>query len=241
MTSLKDKIEKLIIEGKQVLATKFEEDISPSPSSSKYGLIPFHNEPIIQYYVNDSIFNKWFKKVEITLKDTNYSNEIIKPMRFETNLGVTKRQLSNLEAIYELLSEGIYNINPCAWEYLTDKIISLYNDEHYPEAVFEAFKYIEDQVRKLSKLNNLYGTDLMRKAFALKDENRGKVAGALTNQSLPTSEQQSQADLYAGALGFIKNPKSHNILEVHKEKATELLYFANYLLRIIDGDYSPRL
>ena len=41
-------------------------------------------------------------------------------------------------------------------------------------------------------------------------------------------------ELYAGAIGFIKNPKSHKMLTLSEEKCIELLHLANYLLRILE-------
>ena len=240
MNNLCDKIKKLIDEGEQVLATKFQKNIAPTPAPDIWSIAQRrYEEPITVDYVDDNLFNKWFKKVQIILQDSSYTSSIIEPHRFETNYDVTSRQLANLKAIQEILVDCEPNTeSEHKWEFLTDSTISLYNNGHYPQAVLEAFVYIEDQVRKNSKLNELYGTDLMRKAFASK---KGEQVGILTNAELPVSEQQAQSDLFSGAIGFIKNPKSHNLVSVHKEKATELLYFANYLLRIINGDYSQRL
>lgn len=117
---------------------------------------------------------------------------------------------------------------------LPQNIKDLFSDEHYSQAVFEAFKYVEVKVKEKSNFTTLYGTDLMRKAFALEDKNKNQLSGPLNNKNLPKAEQQSQSDLFSGAIGFIKNPKSHNIIDVNKDKATELLYFANYLLRILE-------
>ena len=65
----------------------------------------------------------------------------------------------------------------------------------------------------------------MRKAF-------GKM-GTLKNNNLPDGEQVAQMELFSGAIGFIKNPKSHNMVNISKEKTIELLHMANYLLRIL--------
>lgn len=240
MNTLCNKIKRLIDEGEQVLATQFEQNIAPTPPPDIWSIAQRrYEEPITEIYVNDIFFNKWFKKVQIILQDSNYASSIIEPHRFETNYDITRRQLAHLNAIYEILIDCEPSTeSEHKWEFLTDSTISLYKNGHYSQAVLEAFVYIEDQVRKNSKLNELYGTDLMRKAFSVK---KAEQAGILTNTELPISEQQAQSDLFSGAIGFIKNPKSHNLLSVHKEKATELLYFANYLLRIINGDYSQRL
>lgn len=120
------------------------------------------------------------------------------------------------------------------WEYIPDRVKKLYDDKHYQQAVLDAFKYIETQVRDKGNYSETeLGVKLMRRAF---DEKNGNLA----NADLPEAEKQAQAHLFAGAIGFIRNPISHHDCDVKLNKATELLYFANYLLRILDGDYSER-
>ena len=75
-------------------------------------------------------------------------------------------------------------------------------------------------------MTDLYGMDLMRKAFSKKD-------GPLKNNNIPEGEQVAQMELYSGAIGFIKNPKSHNIVDISEEKTIELLHLGNYLLRVL--------
>jgi len=111
-------------------------------------------------------------------------------------------------------------------QYLSIDTKKLYQDSHYSQAVFEAFKSVEILVRDVSGLGKLYGVDLMRKAF---DKNNGP----LCNKRLSSDEQENAPHLFAGAMGFIRNPKGHNAMETSKDKALELLYFANYLLRVV--------
>jgi uncharacterized protein (TIGR02391 family) len=86
------------------------------------------------------------------------------------------------------------------------------------------------------------GATLMRKAFNLKD-------GPLTDLARVKGEQQGMTDLFAGAMGFLKNPTSHRVGTFDKpEEAIALVLFASYLLhtvdsikrrRIEDGDAAP--
>lgn len=147
--------------------------------------------------------------------------------------------ISALRYLQKLIDVSVNN-DDLVCNYIPFRIKRLYFECNFQECVFEAFKLVEVQAKHKSGLNDLYGVDLMRKAFASKDTNKGRVAGILTNLDLPLGEQQAQSDLFAGAIGFIKNPKSHNVMDVNKNRARELLYFANYLLRILNNDYSER-
>lgn len=98
----------------------------------------------------------------------------------------------------------------------------------YGSAVFEAFKQVEIAVRKAGNYEATdYGTDLMRKAFHIDN-------GNLTDQNQPRAEKQACSDLFAGAIGYCKNPASHREVEITAEEAVELITLASYLLRIVD-------
>lgn len=225
----------LITEGNDVLATAYDQDDAIYVTNGN-GLVQTISKmpPVIYRYVEDSAFNKWYEKVTLILTKYGYESSIVKPSILYKNYDIAKIQMDKLKSIYELLILETSNQDKNQWNYLTDNIISLFNDQHYSEAVFEAFKYIEDQVRKKSLLEDKYGTDLMRKAFHCEN-------GNLTNKNLSVAERQSQIELFSGAIGFIKNPKSHRVIEISSDKACELLYFANYLLRIVNGEYSKIL
>ncbi|MDD3237922.1 MAG: TIGR02391 family protein [Candidatus Gastranaerophilales bacterium] len=229
---IKEKLKKLISEGEAVLKSAYQKDVGITVKANEWlHQKETHNE-IIQTFVDETLFNTWYEKVRLFLDRNNYAASFCEFIRFSTNYDVTKAQLCNLNAIYETI-EDIISVNDENWGYLPDNVKSLFKDTHYSEAVFEAFKYVEVKVRDKSNLINLNGVALMRKAF-------NKDSGGLINTTLPEAERQAQSDLFAGAIGFIRNPKAHNRITIKQEKAVELLYFANYLLRILDGDYSKR-
>lgn len=100
--------------------------------------------------------------------------------------------------------------------------------EEYDTAVFRAFKAVEVQVRKLSKLpSDLVGTNLMRKAFDAK-------SGALTDAKAPKGEREALAHLFAGAIGCYKNPHSHRDVDLTFNEAFEMLLVASHLLQVLD-------
>jgi len=98
------------------------------------------------------------------------------------------------------------------------------------EAVFAAFKAVEEAVRKAGGFGPTdIGVELMRKAF-------DPAKGRLTDTTKPTAEREALAHLFAGAIGSYKNPHSHRTVSItdHKE-AQEMVILASHLLRIIDG------
>lgn len=177
-------------------------------------------------------YEKWMTKTNVFLNKYNINNCKVQINGQMSPSDIMISKLAKITALYEsfLLDDDCL----ASLRLLPQNIKDLFSDEHYSQAVFEAFKYVEVKVKEKSNFTTLYGTDLMRKAFALEDKNKNQLSGPLNNKNLPKAEQQSQSDLFSGAIGFIKNPKSHNIIDVNKDKATELLYFANYLLRILE-------
>ncbi|HKX05625.1 MAG TPA: TIGR02391 family protein [Methylomirabilota bacterium] len=97
----------------------------------------------------------------------------------------------------------------------------------FEQAVFQAYKEVEVRVRKKAGLpDDVVGVFLMRTAFH-------PETGALTDNALVAAERQARSDLFAGAIGSFKNPPSHREFPVSADAATELIYLANYLLRIV--------
>jgi hypothetical protein len=73
------------------------------------------------------------------------------------------------------------------------------------------------------------GVKLMREAF---NPNSGK----LTNMTLPMSERDRVADLFAGAIGTFKNPLSHpKVGNTKPIPVMEELLLASRLLRFVKG------
>lgn len=99
----------------------------------------------------------------------------------------------------------------------------------FDTAVFESSKAVEVRVRKLSALPNRWiGRDLMRQAFKPND-------GPLCDTDAVKGEQESMADLFAGAIGIFKNPTSHRdeVIE-NANEAAEAMMTASHLMRVLD-------
>ena len=106
---------------------------------------------------------------------------------------------------------------------------SLFLRGDYDTAVFQAFKEVEIAVRKAGHYNDTdIGVALMRKAFNVDD-------GNLTDPNQQSGEKESLTHLFAGAIGYCKNPPSHRNVDVKAEEATEMIIFASYLLRLVDS------
>jgi uncharacterized protein (TIGR02391 family) len=97
-------------------------------------------------------------------------------------------------------------------------------------AVFLAMKAVEVAVRDASKLPATeVGTSLARRAFHAD-------TGVLTDQRQPFAEREALAHLFAGAIGYYKNPQSHRDVEIDNPlEALEIILLANHLLKIVDS------
>jgi Protein of unknown function (Hypoth_ymh) len=83
-------------------------------------------------------------------------------------------------------------------------------------------------VRTLGKYTNAdFGVPLMRKAFG--------PSGALTDANSVESEKEALAHLFAGAIGYFKNPPRHRNLDIDDARmAASRILFANELLALLD-------
>ena len=116
---------------------------------------------------------------------------------------------------------------------------SLFRDGHYAQAIFEAFKRVENEVKGVSGLNNEYGRDLMAKAF---NEQELRIRIQL-NPMVTTSDRDEQAGfklIFMGAIQGIRNRKAHdNIVQNDPYRTLEYLGLASLLLKRVDERRNP--
>ncbi|WP_206045707.1 TIGR02391 family protein [Nocardia mangyaensis] len=116
---------------------------------------------------------------------------------------------------------------------LPNKVRTLFDDGHFEQAVFEAFKFIEIEVKRISGLNGKTGYALMMDAF---NENNAKVKlNALVSES-ELDEQRGFRSMFAGAAAGIRNPRGHEIdIGDTPDEALDYLAFSSLLLRRLDA------
>lgn len=122
----------------------------------------------------------------------------------------------------------IFNIHP-----EIDKVSKqLFDDKHYPQAIFEAFKRVNNLVKEKSGRNDLDGKGLMLTSFSV--NNPILQMNGLSSQS-DKDEQEGFMHLYAGAIMGIRNPKGHEtIIQKNKDRTLKYLSFASLLCERLD-------
>lgn len=121
----------------------------------------------------------------------------------------------------------------CHKQILRAKTEKLFRDGHYARAVEEAYKYIDNLVkRRVRKLcNATSGASLMRTALSPK-----KPILMLNDNSteIDIDEQQGYMDIFAGCMTGIRNPRAHDTdLEDERENALKLLSWADHLVFMV--------
>jgi uncharacterized protein (TIGR02391 family) len=108
----------------------------------------------------------------------------------------------------------------------------LFADGHYPQAIFEAFKFVNNLVKEKSGKKELDGQSLMSHAFS--EKNPVLRLNPLASTS-DRDEQQGFMWIFMGSMTGIRNPKAHEIVEqkdpVH---ALQYLALADLLARRVD-------
>lgn len=108
----------------------------------------------------------------------------------------------------------------------------LFANGHYSQAIFEAFKIINLQVKVKSGLSDLDGKGLMSRAFRSPNP-RLRLNNLKTDSDL--DEQEGFMFLFMGAIVGIRNPKAHDyVIQKDKIKTVEYLSFASLLMKRLD-------
>ena len=113
---------------------------------------------------------------------------------------------------------------------LSELTINLFDDGHYSQATFEAFKYIDLRVKALSGLNET-GYKLMMAAFS--EANPKIYLTSLGTQS-EIDEQLGYKFIFAGAMSAIRNPRGHEINVDPIGRCLDHLSLASVLLRRLE-------
>lgn len=107
----------------------------------------------------------------------------------------------------------------------------LFDDGHYAQATFEAFKFVDKEIQRNSKLSES-GFKLMMQAFS------GTSPAIQLTPLLTTSERDEQKGfkfLFAGSVLAIRNPRGHEVsLPDGPDQCLDHLSLASLLLRRLD-------
>ena len=116
---------------------------------------------------------------------------------------------------------------------LPAKVRRLFDDGHGDLAVFDAFKFIDIEVKRISGLKGKTGYALMMEAF---NENNPRIKlNALATDS-EIDEQRGYKSIFAGAAAGIRNPRGHEVdIRDTPDEALDYLALASLLLRRLDA------
>ena len=119
------------------------------------------------------------------------------------------------------------NIHPS----LPAKVRTLFDDGHYAEATFAAFKFVDKKVQQYAKLKES-GFKLMMAAF---DKAKPLIQLTSLAGASEIDEQEGFRFLFAGGVLAIRNPRGHEV-DVRDDPDTCLdhLAFASLLLRRLE-------
>lgn len=111
----------------------------------------------------------------------------------------------------------------------------LFDDGHYSQATFEAFKYLELFVKRLSSVNDS-GHSLMMSAFS---EKNAKIKLTELSTQSEIDEQSGFRFIFAGVMSAIRNPRGHDINVDPIDRCLDHLTLASVLLRRLEDRKFP--
>lgn len=117
---------------------------------------------------------------------------------------------------------------------LAQKVVHLFIRGDYDCAIFQAYKEVEVRVRKACAQKGAPIAD-EKLGVNLISEALDPRSGPLRNQYVVPAERIAMRNLFVGAIGLFKNPSSHRDVKLAPLEASELIHFANHLLRIVDS------
>lgn len=119
------------------------------------------------------------------------------------------------------------NIHPS----MPQKIRRLFDDTHYAQATFEAAKFLDKRISKLSGINKS-GAALMQEAF--KDAAPAIKLNSLTTTS-DKDEQKGFQWIFTGSVWAIRNPRGHEFdVQDDVDRCLDHLAFFSMLMRRLE-------
>ena len=107
----------------------------------------------------------------------------------------------------------------------------LFDDGHYSQATFEAYKLLDRKVQNLAKINES-GVKLMMKAFS---EQSPLIKLTNLSNTSEKDEQEGYKFIFSGAIQAIRNPRGHEFgLQDSPTLCLDHLSLASLLLRRLE-------
>jgi uncharacterized protein (TIGR02391 family) len=113
--------------------------------------------------------------------------------------------------------------------------MKLFDDGHYAQATFEAFKYIDNQVKAISGIEDT-GFSLMMNAF---NETGPKIKLTNLKTMSDKDEQKGFRYIFAGIMSGIRNPRGHDNRVDPIDLCLDHLSVASVLLRTLEARRAP--
>lgn len=108
----------------------------------------------------------------------------------------------------------------------------LFHDGHYSEAVFGAFKSLEEYVKEKSGIKDKSGKRLMGHVF---DENNPILKIKCSRPDTAKEEQEGFKFIFMGLMLGIRNPKAHyTITQRDRARTAQYLALASLLFKTVD-------
>lgn len=131
--------------------------------------------------------------------------------------------------------EGERSLHPFETRNIHDgfppKVKKLFDDGHYPEATFQAFKFVDKTIQKLSAIKES-GFKLMMAALSETSPLVKLTAGTTASDK---DEQKGYQFLFAGSMLAIRNPRGHEYdIEDSPDICLDHLSLASVLLRRLE-------
>jgi uncharacterized protein (TIGR02391 family) len=113
------------------------------------------------------------------------------------------------------------------------RVRKLFDDGHWEQSVFEAFKFIEKEIKRISGLRGKTGYALMMDALNENGPPTVQLNGLATDSDI--DEQKGFKFIFAGAAAGIRNPRGHEVdIGDTPDEALDYLALASLLLRRLD-------
>jgi uncharacterized protein (TIGR02391 family) len=146
----------------------------------------------------------------------------------------------NAPNLTEARSEPIGGLHPFDERNIHPKVDSvskrLYDDGHYSQATFEAYKLLDNEVQRISLIKKS-GVKLMMQAF---NEQSPVIKFSEVKTASEKDEQEGYKFIFAGVMFAIRNPRGHdNGLQESPIQCLDHLSLASMLLRRLERAKTP--